>query len=219
MDVNADFGKRASTHAAQSEWVASPDPGVERLMLDRIGGERARATSLVRFAPGASFSPHEHGGGEEIFVLEGVLQDEHGDFPTGSYLRDPPGSAHSPRSELGCVLFVKLRQMRPDETERLYVDTRERSWHDGSMPGVSLMQLYDHPHEHVRLERWTPGTEVRIEVAEGLELFVLDGGLEEQGEQFVPWSWLRLPGGVSFHAHSTPGATLFVKDGRFENVG
>src|SRR5215204_5787315 len=81
MELNADFSQRVVVHAARLPWVSSPMAGVERRMLDRIGDEVARATSIVRYAPGSHFSPHTHGGGEEFFVLEGVFQDEHGDFP------------------------------------------------------------------------------------------------------------------------------------------
>jgi hypothetical protein len=58
-------------------------------MLDRIGDEVARATSIVRDAPASHFSAHTHGGGEEFLMLDGVFQDEHGDYPAGSYIRNP----------------------------------------------------------------------------------------------------------------------------------
>ena len=88
-------------------------------MLDRSGGEVARATSIVRYAPGARFDRHVHGGGEEILVLEGVFSDESGDHPAGTYLRNPPGSAHAPFSREGCVLFVKLWQFTAGDTAAL----------------------------------------------------------------------------------------------------
>ena len=55
MELNADFLKRVVVHSAEMPWQASPSVGVERRMLDRIGGEVARATTIVRFAPGHSF--------------------------------------------------------------------------------------------------------------------------------------------------------------------
>src|SRR5262249_28991485 len=113
MELNADFSKRAVVHAARISWVPSPNAGVERRMLDRIGGEIARATSIVRYAPNSHFSAHTHGGGEEFFVLDGVFSDEHGDFPAGSYIRNPPSSQHRPGSEPGCTIFVKLWQFDP----------------------------------------------------------------------------------------------------------
>ena len=114
MEVNADFTKRATIHGARIPWSPSPMAGVERRMLDRIGGEVARATTIVRYAPGSHFSPHTHDGGEEFLVLEGVFSDEHGDFPAGSYVRNPPTSRHTPGSVPGCIILVKLWQFDPD---------------------------------------------------------------------------------------------------------
>jgi anti-sigma factor ChrR (cupin superfamily) len=108
MELNADFSTRVVVHAARLSWSPSPIVGVERRMLDRIGDEVARATSIVRYAPNSHFSAHTHGGGEEFFVLDGVFSDEHGDFPTGSYIRNPPSSHHKPGSGPGCTIFVKL---------------------------------------------------------------------------------------------------------------
>ena len=73
MDLNADFSQRIVVTPEHYRWEASPMPGVERMKLDRIGDEVARATSLVRYHPNSQFSAHEHGGGEEIFVLGGSL--------------------------------------------------------------------------------------------------------------------------------------------------
>ena len=115
MDVNSDFTTRAAVHAARLDWTPSPILGVDRRMLDRIGDEVARATSIVRYAPHSRFSAHTHGGGEEFLVLDGVFQDEHGDYPTGTYVRNSPATSHTPGSEPGCTLFVKLWQFEPDD--------------------------------------------------------------------------------------------------------
>jgi anti-sigma factor ChrR (cupin superfamily) len=129
MRINADFTKRASVHAGAADWVQSPMPGVERRMLDRIGDEVARATSIVRYAPGTAFSPHTHSGGEEFYVLDGTFQDERGDYPAGSYVRNPPTSRHTPRSQAGCTIFVKalsVRSRRPLARHHRYVARRGR---------------------------------------------------------------------------------------------
>src|SRR5215468_10564910 len=137
MQINADFTRRAAVHAAQLEWVPSPMVGVDRRMLDRIGGEVARATSIVRYAPHSHFSPHTHGGGEEFFVLEGVFQDEHGDYPAGFYIRNPPTSAHTPGSEPGCTILVKLWQFDPADRTPVRIDTSGLSFAPAAgLPGV-----------------------------------------------------------------------------------
>lgn len=115
MKLNADFSERVVVRFDETPWVASPAAGVERKMLDRIGDEVARATTIVRFAPGSAFAAHTHGGGEEYLVLSGVFQDETGDFPVGSYVRNPPTSRHTPAAEEGAVILVKLHQFDSDD--------------------------------------------------------------------------------------------------------
>jgi len=157
MQLNADFSKRAVVHAAKLDWKASPMPGVERRMLDRIGDEVARATSIVRYAPQSQFSPHVHDGGEEFLVLEGVFQDEHGDFPAGCYVRNPPQSRHTPGSKSGCTIFVKLWQFDPADRTHVRIDTNKMPMLDvNECKGVMLMSLFKDTRENVRLERWTP---------------------------------------------------------------
>src|SRR5437773_5517470 len=143
MRINADFTKRASVHAGESEWVKSPMPGVERRMLDRIGDEVARATSIVRYAPGTAFSPHTHSGGEEFYVLDGTFQDERGDYPAGSYVRNPPTSRHTPRSQAGCTIFVKLFQFDPADRSHVTIDTRRaEAVAAAGREGVRLIQRW-----------------------------------------------------------------------------
>ena len=96
MLVNADFSRRAVIGPHQYAWVASPQSGVERVMLDRVGGEKARATSIVRYAPGSHFPGHQHPGGEEILVLSGTFSEGRAHYPAGWYMRNPPGSSHLP---------------------------------------------------------------------------------------------------------------------------
>src|SRR5262249_1479709 len=140
-----DFGARVVVDTAQLPWVASPLPGVERKMLERDGDEVARATSLVRYAAGSSFAPHEHGGGEEFLVLEGAFSDERGDYPAGSSVRTPPGSRHRPFSRGGCILFVKLRQMAPDDGARVAVDTAKFPWQPyPGAEGLDMIMLHTH---------------------------------------------------------------------------
>jgi anti-sigma factor ChrR (cupin superfamily) len=98
MHINDDLSKPAIVHATRQDWLPSAAPGVDRRMLFRIDEEKAHATSLVHYAPECAFPRHVHTGGEEFLVLEGVFQDEHGDSPTGSYIRNPPGTSHAPAS-------------------------------------------------------------------------------------------------------------------------
>ncbi|WP_227268202.1 cupin domain-containing protein [Roseobacter weihaiensis] len=213
MDLNADFSKRALVHTAQLDWQASPMPGVDRRMLDRIGGEVARATSIVRYAPQSHFSEHTHAGGEEFIVLEGVFSDDHGDFPAGSYVRNPPTSAHTPRSEEGCTIFVKLWQFQPDDRTHVVIDmTKMEYLPDVTRPGIDVMPLFQDAFETVRAERWAANTDVTLALPEGGEFLVLDGDVTEGGDVLQRGSWLRLPVGSTLNARAgRQGVTLWVK--------
>lgn len=211
MNLNADFTKRASVHVAETPWVASPMPGVDRRMLDRIGDEVARATTIVRYAPGSKFSPHVHTGGEEFFVLEGVFEDEHGAFPAGSYIRNPPESSHTPGSEPGCTIFVKLWQFDMADRTHIRSDTGKLAYLPVAA-GVDAAPLFADGREDVRMERWAPDTTVPLDAPNGMEVLVIDGGFVEAGEAFVTRSWLRLPKGTSTTAMAgRDGATVWVK--------
>ena len=221
MELNADFSRRAVVHAARLDWTPSPIAGVERRMLDRIGEEVARATSIVRYAPQSRFSRHTHGGGEEFLVLEGVFQDEHGDFPAGCYVRNPPTSSHTPGSLPGTTIFVKLRQFDSNDRTQLRLDTATMAYVPGpERTGVELMPLFKDERETVRLERWAPNAEIVLPMPGGIELLVLDGEFSEGGELFEPQSWLRLPAGATLRATAgASGCRVWVKTGHLAHLG
>ena len=116
MKIHADLTQRAVVDSNQLPWVDSPMAGVQRRMLDRDGAEVARATSLVRYAPDSWFSPHNHDGGEEFLVLDGVFSDEMGDFPAGMYVRNPVGSSHKPHTVQGTCRWPQ--RLAPDHLRR-----------------------------------------------------------------------------------------------------
>ncbi|KUJ85766.1 cupin [Ruegeria marisrubri] len=209
MRINADFSKRVAVHFDETDWVASPSAGVERKMLDRIGAEVARATTIVRFAPGSAFAPHTHDGGEEFLVLDGVFQDETGDFPVGSYVRNPPTTSHTPSASLGATILVKLHQFDPDDR----TSVRRR------IDGKGDVQLFKDTNETVEVQTWAPGEEVLLDATGGLELFVIEGGFTEAGEGFGKWDWLRLPPGTRSSAQAgEQGALVWIKSGHLTGM-
>lgn len=220
MHLNADFSRRAVVHAAQLDWGPSPMPGVHRRLLDRIGDEVARATSIVRYAPASHFSPHVHDGGEEFLVLDGVFQDEHGDYPAGSYIRNPPTTSHTPGSDAGCTIFVKLWQFDPNDRTCVRMDTNAGAFIPVTgRPGVDALPLFEDAHERVRLERWAPHAAIELPALGGIELLVLDGDFTEGDEAFETQSWLRLPAGTPLRAMAGPqGCRVWVKTGHLADI-
>jgi len=215
FNLRDDFTQRAVSHRADATWTASPMAGVERRMLDRVGGEVARATSVVRYLPESRFDRHVHGGGEEILVLDGVFSDETGDYGPGSYLRSPPGSSHAPFSVGGCLILVKLWQFTAGDTEQIRIDTRAAAWRPGLVPGLSVLPLHGHGGIDTALVRWAPHTRFSPHVHPGgEEIFVLDGVFHDEQGAYPAHSWLRSPP-YSRHAPFTEaeGALIYVKTG------
>jgi len=218
--INADFTQRVVIATETMPWIPSPQAGVERRMLDRIGGEVARATSLVRYAAASSFPAHEHALGEEFLVLNGVFSDEHGDYPAGTYIRNPPHSRHTPRTAPGCTILVKLRQMEPGEKDRLIVDTARATWRDGGQAGLATLPLCAIPgRETVVLERLQPGTTLEeVDCPAGEEIFILAGDLHDAYGQYGEGTWIRNPPMFRRALGSTGGATYWVKRGHLRQM-
>ncbi|MCX5954662.1 MAG: cupin domain-containing protein [Cyanobacteria bacterium] len=214
MDLHADLHQRVVLDTAALPWRPSPLAGVERRMLDRRGAELARATSIVRYAPGSRFERHSHGGGEEILVLEGTCCDENGNYPAGTYLRNPVGTSHAPFSKAGCTILVKLQQMHSADQQRLVIDTVNGAWLPGQVKGLEVMPLHGFGSEHVALVRWAPGTRFQPHAHRGgEEILVLEGVFQDEYGTYSAGSWLRNPPGSVHRPWSEAGCTIWVKTG------
>lgn len=220
MRLNADFSRRVVVRPEDYRWVDSPMPGVKRMMLDRIGEEVARATSLVRYAPDSTFSQHVHTGGEEFFVLEGEFGDEHGAYPAGTYVRNPIGTEHSPRvGEEGCTIFVKLQQFANSDHSQFSVDTRNADWAPGRTTGLEEMHLHEFGDERVMLMKWAPDAGSRpLTNWGGEEIFVIEGTLFDEHGEYPAGSWIRSPHRSTHTPYAKDdGALTYVKTGHLVN--
>ena len=212
MDLHSDFSQSALVQSHAVEWVASPMKGVDRRMLDRIGGEVARATSIVRYAPNSHFSAHTHTGGEEFIVLDGVFQDEHGDYPAGTYVRNPPTTAHTPRSDDGCTIFVKLWQFDLEDRTQFRTDMNAAL----GVPenGVSHAVLHKDTRETVTYHAMDAGAELVNRDAGGVELLVIAGTVASDHGALQTGGWLRLPDGEALTLKAgEEGAKVWIKTG------
>lgn len=215
MQLNSDFTERVVILPEDYHFSYSPLAGVSRMMLDRAGDEVAMATSIVRYEAGSGYSSHTHNGGEEILVLEGVFSDEHGDYPAGTYLRNPPGTSHQPFSKEGCTLLVKLWQFAESDTTQLAFNTNDGQWLPGLVAGLSVLPLHEHDGVNTALVRWAPNTQFSRHVhVGGEEILVLEGLFCDEYGQYPAGSWLRNPR-YSSHTPFTleQGALIYVKVG------
>ncbi|BCE01487.1 cupin domain-containing protein [Marinicellulosiphila megalodicopiae] len=216
MRLHADFTKKVVIRPNDYSWIDSPIKGVTRMMLDRIGDEDARATSLVRYQSNSEFTAHTHVGGEEILVLEGEFGDEHGLYPAGTYLRNPIGSSHKPKvGDQGALILVKLQQFDVNDTEQKIIDTNIQPWLQGLVAGLQVLPLHEFETEHAALVKWAPNTLFNTHKHwGGEEIFVLGGTFYDEHGVYEKGSWIR-SAHLSQHQPFTKqdGALIFVKTG------
>lgn len=220
--INGDLTRRAVMDSRSMDWQPSPSGSVWRKRLHLVGpAESGQVTSLVQYQPDSSFPVHDHPGGEEILVLEGVFSDEHGDWPQGTYLLNPEGFRHAPFSREGCLIFVKLRQYAGERREHVVVETAAGAWQSGERPGVEVQTLYRDARfpEVTELERWSPGTAIGSRrYPGGVELLVIEGELADENDRYGAGTWLRLPPGAHHAPSSESGCLLYVKSGALTSL-
>lgn len=211
--LNMNFDQRVVIDTRAQPWQPSPLPGVWRKPLAREAAERGHATSIVRYAPGASFARHEHPLGEEILVLEGTFSDEYGDFGAGTYLRNPPGSGHAPFSEEGCMLLVKLHQFAPEDSTRVCIDTPRAIWQPGQ-GNLQVMPLHEFAGEQVALVKWPAAERFRRHRHfGGEEIFVLSGEFKDEYGAYPVGTWLRNPPMSEHQPYVERDTVIWVKVG------
>lgn len=215
MNINSDLALRAVINSASLNWVESPLPGITRRMLERDGGEIARrATTIVRYEAGSSFTEHTHSLGEEFIVLDGVFSDESGDYKTGMYVRNPPASRHRPFTREGCQIFVKLGQCSFADSHFVRIDTRTAAWLPTELDGQWVMPLYRRDGgdpEYVALVKWLPDVHIKQhDHQNGEEIFVLEGSFGDEFGRYPQGTWLRNPAGSSHQPYSVDGCVLYT---------
>lgn len=195
-------------------WEPSPSPTVERKRLELVGPKEAgRVTSVVRYLPNSDFKPHPHPDGEEILVLDGVFSDDSGDYPTGTYILNPEGFEHGPRSKDGCTLLVKLKQYPGLQRRQIRVYSSDpKTWQPAAPDAangvvgvngeVKQCQLYrDLPGETYgeTMDLYTlasPTSSITFAAQpRGLEVFVMDAsqdGLKLQDKVLRSGDWFKL---------------------------
>ncbi len=211
--LNMDFTQRIVINSASQPWLPSPSKGVLRKPLAREEAEQGHATSIVKYEAGASFSSHNHPLGEEILVLEGVFSDQTGDYPAGTYIRNPKGFIHAPFSKQGCTLFVKLHQFQTTDTAQVRIDTLNTPWLPGQ-GGLEVMPLHEHLGEHVALVKWPANEKFKPHKHfGGEEILVISGVFEDEHGQYPKGTWVRSPHMSMHHPFVNEPTIIWVKTG------
>ena len=198
-------------HGSNMEWVPSPNPFVQRKRLELHGpAEAGRVTSIVRYLEDSTFHAHDHPEGEEIYVISGLFEDEHGSYPAGSFLLNPEGFRHKPFSRGGCDLFVKLRQYPGSDRSHVSINTADASlWRPiQCVQNLELCPLYNSEvhNEQISLLRssgkaftplhqlYTLKNDAALAVERIIfEVFVIRGHCNIGGQELLAESWIRAP--------------------------
>jgi anti-sigma factor ChrR (cupin superfamily) len=212
-NFNLDLSKVLVIESQKQEWQDSPAVGVQRIPLEREAAESGHVSSIVRYAAGSKFPTHKHPKGEEIFVLEGIFSDENGDYPAGSYLRNPPGSSHAPFSKDGCTLFVKLNQFNENDLTQLAMNTEQQPWLKGQ-GGLRVKPLHQFEHESVALVNWPAGERFAPHKHHGgEEILVLKGEFKDEHGSYPKGTWIRSPHLSEHFPFVTEETVILVKVG------
>ncbi len=216
--LNMNFKEKVIIDTMSMQWTQSPKKGVQRKRLEVEDVESGHVTSIVKYDSGSSFNEHLHHGGEEILVLKGTFSDETGDYKAGTYIRNPPGSSHTPFSHDGCIIFVKLHQMQKSGENNLAINTNKITFVKSDAVGHSSYSLYHSKFESVALEKLITKTQLELEVnSSGYELLLLEGSLSLDNEKINPLTWVRLPEGkYKINAHTT--CTFWSKQGHLNST-
>jgi len=150
-------------------------------------------------------------------VLDGVFQDEHGDFPEGTYVRNPPTTSHTPGSDEGCTIFVKLWQFDMDDRTQFRKNMAEEL--GSPTNGVATAELHRDDQEVVTYHHVDAGAVLANSDAGGIEMLVISGSVTEGGDTLGKGAWLRLPEGQPLNATAgADGAKLWIKTGHLAHA-
>ncbi len=208
-NYNMDLSKKLTINTTKESFVSSPLDGVNRIPLEREGAESGRLTSIVEYIAGAAFQSHSHPRGEEIFVLEGMFSDENGDYPAGTYIRNPPGTSHAPFSKKGCKIFVKLNQMDLKDKKQVVIDTNKTNWQPGH-GNLEVMPLT----ENAALVKWPKGERFLDHSHRGgEEILVLKGEFIDEHGRYPKGTWIRSPHLSTHFPFVEEETIIFVKTG------
>ena len=216
---NLDYSKRLVIDTSKESIKSSSLPGIGEILLEREKPGPGITPSVVKYEAGTKCPEHDHPGGEEIFVLEGEYGDEFGSYSAGTYIRNTPGSRHSPFSRKGCKLFVKLNQFKQGDSKRVVINTAQNEWYPG-YGDLRVMPLVEFGSESAALVKWPKGAAfVPHSHMGGEEIYVLEGTFIDDIGEYPAGTWIRSPHLSSHNPAVKEGCTILVKNGHLMPTG
>lgn len=205
-EVNADANKVAFMDTRTMAWEDTEWPGVQRKVLELVNHPKmGRETSILKLAPGASLPTTTWAERLDFFVMEGACSDEHGSYGKHTFVRQPPGTTQTLRSDAGCTLYAKWRVPINKDATRIVIDAMTAQWGEFPHRGADVLHLYPNKDGietgrigHVHTHRKLPSHDHSI----GEETLVLEGVLKDQFASYEAGTWFRMPCGVA-HAPYT----------------
>ncbi len=209
INYNIDLSKRVLVYTAKEIFISSSKDRRLIIPLEAEGSASGRTTSIIEYTAGVNFQNHTHPLGEEIFVLEGTFSDENGDYPAGTYIRNPAGTSHTSFSKKGCMLFIKLNQMDSNDKERVIINTNKTNWHQG-YGRLEVMPLA----ENTALVKWPKDANfVNHSHFGGEEILVIKGEFIDEHGRYPKGTWIRSPHLSSHNPYAEEETIILVKTG------
>lgn len=215
-EFNADFSQRVVIHPSDKQWGETQMSGVRFQLLEACCLPYPRRTLVLDCKPGSVINKHDSQMEVEFFVLDGEIADENGNYPKGTYVRNPNGSSHA-HSKLGCRLFVKLSQIHEEDQGQRVINTkRESKWLPGPVEGTEIYPLHMWDCESVFLIRWLSEASFKPTLnPDGEEIYVVHGQLNDKQGTYPKGSWIRNPP-VSWQSWEADNGTIvYYKHGHF----
>ena len=145
--------------------------------------------------------------------MDGVFSDESGDYPAGTYFRNPEGFIHAPFSENGCVILVKLHQFLAGDNRHASVDTNAEPWQAGN-GNLKVMPLHNFESESVALVKWPAGERFQPHRhMGGEEIYVIEGEFIDEHGHYPAGSWIRSPHMSQHNPYVEQDTLIWVKVG------
>lgn len=192
--INMDFTKRVVLDTNVVDWQKTGVNGITIKPLAIQDDDLGHLTAMIRYNDKSVYTRKERSNGEELLVLAGTFSTHSGDYPTGTYYRNPRDILQLPFSQHGCIVFAKLNQIHPEDNQKIAKNVCTDAWVD-SKYSAKMQFLSQHGTEQTLMVKWPKGYAYKGEGnVGGTEIFVISGELHDDTNCYSAGTWLRTMG-------------------------